>query len=453
LKAELTAHHPTGLPDPANRYPQAIANAIRWLNRQPQEQMIGDDAVGWWLLMETGRYPRSNVLSLLASKLDTLSKGTPLISGTLYTFTVIARTLKRAGYPLETFPLLQQTWKRTVDRASVATNDVNFIWLMQMAAELWPSLTSAHRKSIQEVALIKDSKLMIPASAVVVLDSLEARITKGQVNNITRLLSNATTTGVIDEIPDWHLGYVVWALLACKEYEAADKLGMHLLEHQKEGAWDESSEESVESTSICGLALLDLNSCLHRLPNWALSRSMTIHQTLLLLDFHNWLLSNWLALGQMPKDQSKGPALEQFVAEWVGLDESLVLGARDLRGGTDEIDLVLDVSKNPTLTAILKQAQFVLLECKNTSEPVSAKEIRAFRDSLRIRRKDNCRLGVVVSPKGFTADAKRTVLEDPVDDQLVLLLDGEMVSGGLHRRAQLSDLLFSGVQDRIVKRT
>jgi hypothetical protein len=68
---------------------------------------------------------------------------------------------------------------------------------------------------------------------------------------------------------------------------------------------------------------------------------------------------------------------------------------------------------------------------------VPAREVRAFRDSLRVRRKDNCRLGVVVSPNGFTADAKRTDVEDTGEDQLVLLLDGAIVNEGLRKRVQL----------------
>jgi len=446
------AHHPSSLPSIENRFPQAIASAIRWLNRQPVDQLVGDDAVGWWLLMETGKFPPSEVLSNLASKLDALSRGTPLASGVLYTFTAIARTLRRANYPLEEFPLLLQTWKKTMERNSTATNDVNFIWLMQMATELWPDMASGHRNSLAQVAMTKDSKLMIPASAMVVMNSLGLEVTKAQRNNVVTLLSNAKETGVIDEVPDWHLGYVLWALLACGEDEPAKSLGLRLLEHQKDGAWDESSEECVESTSICGLAMLDLSSSRAPRENLDLARDRTIHEVMLLVDQHNWLLSNWDALEKMPKTQQKGPALEQFVAEWVKLDDGLALYGRDVRGGTDEIDLVLDISKSQSLSNLLKQSQFALFECKNTSEPVSAREVRAFRDSLRVRRKDNCRLGVVVSPKGFTSDAMKTSAEDAGEDQLILLLDGRVVNEGLRRRIQLSDLISNRLQDRIVRR-
>lgn len=197
----------------------------------------------------------------------------------LYTFTALARTIYRAGFPLDAFPMLQQSWKKTAERASIATNDVNLIWLMQMGAELWPGLAGGYKKTVQEVAMIKDSKLIIPASAVTILDSLDVKITKGQADNILRLLSYAIATGVIDEVPDWHLSYVIWALLSCNEHEAANTLGMRLLEHQKDGAWDESSEECVESTSLCGLALLDLNSSLRNSVKWKISRSKTVHET------------------------------------------------------------------------------------------------------------------------------------------------------------------------------
>lgn len=452
MKSGLVAHRPSELPDPANRYPQAIASAIRWLGRQPEEEMVGDDSVGWWLLMETGRYPPSRILSALASKLDTIARGAPLPSGVLYTFTSIARTLNRAGYPLEGFNEILPTWKKTMERASTATNDVNFIWLMQMAAELWPETAMAYRKPLHEVAMIKDSKLMIPAAAMVLLESLDFGVTKAQSLNLRRLFANATATGVIDEIPDWHLGYVLWALLASGDYETAGQLGRRLLEHQRDGAWDESSEECIESTSICGLAMLDLCSSQLKMTDWNLARSRASHDVVLLLDNHNWLLSNWAALEGTTEARLKGPALEQFVVEWVRLDDSLRLYGRDIRGGTDELDVVVDLSRNSSLSGILKQSQFALFECKNLSEPMSAKEIRAFRDSLRARRKDNCRLGVVLSSTGYTNDAKKTAIEDTGDDQMMVLLDGGVVKDALRKRIQISELLFTGLQDRIIRR-
>lgn len=452
MKPDLVAHRPPMMPSSANRFPHAVASAVRWLSAQPPGQMVGDDAVGWWLLMELGRYPPAKVLEVLASRLNAISKGAPLPAGTLYTFTAIARTLNRAGYSLGRFPTLQQTWKKTVDRVAEAPNDVSFIWLIQMAAELWPKTAALYEKRLRDVAMTKDSKLMIPASAVVILHSLGFDVTKEQGRNIATLLTNARATGVIDEIPDWHTAYVLWALLACRESGLAEELGARLLERQKEGAWDESSEESVESTSICGLAILDMGASQVQSPDWNTARSSVLREVMLLLDNHNWLISNWAALQKMPKGQAKGPALEQFVDAWTRLDEGLSTFGRDVRTGTGEIDLVFDMSKSVPLNSTLKNSQFVLVECKNTSDPIQARDVRVFRDLLRERRKDSVQLGVMVSVGGYTGEAKRLSSEGTGDEQLVLLLDKETVEEGLRRRVQFSDLVSEQLQDRIVRR-
>jgi len=73
---------------------------------------------------------------------------------------------------------------------------------------------------------------------------------------------------------------------------------------------------------------------------------------------------------------------------------------------------VVDISRDSALSGMVNQSQFALVECNNISEPTSAREMRTFRDSLRSRRKDNCRLGVVFSTRGFTSDARKTSLED-----------------------------------------
>ncbi|MHB8566061.1 MAG: restriction endonuclease [Nitrososphaerales archaeon] len=448
----LLAHEQPLMPDPHNFYNQSIAAAIRWLEAQPTDDMVGDDSVGWWLLMEFGRYPNVGVLEVLHERLNGLATGKSLGTGALYTFTAISRTLKRSNFPLETIPDLKKTWENTAENAMARGEAQDQIWILQMAAEVWPDLAKKYAKSIRSLSESRISRGVIQASSIVLMDYLDLKITQNSRKIFSSSVRKMLDSGVEQEKADWHVAYDIWAALACEDNSIAVKLGGELLSRQSKGSWDYTSDERVESTSLCGLVLMDLSTAQMPQKSSEYARSRTIHEVVMLLDNYAWLLQNWKMLNAMPRSQAKGPAFEKFIEEWVLLGRDMVVKERDLVGGTDEIDLVLEFGETSNLSALLRRSRFVLVECKHTSEPVGAKEVRAFRDSIRQRRKENCELGIYVSTSGFTADALRVERENFNEEQVLLLLDGKMMEGALKRRMNLSHLISENLKDSLVRR-
>jgi hypothetical protein len=124
--------------------------------------------------------------------------------------------------------------------------------------------------------------------------------------------------------------------------------------------------------------MLDLSIAFIDEKNRTGARSRAVHESMMLVDRENWLLYSWAAIQQMQREE-KGPALEKFLEEWVRADSSMKVQGRDVRGGTDELDLVLELKKNSPLSDLLNQSQFALIECKNTTQPTGARDIRRAR--------------------------------------------------------------------------
>lgn len=414
--------------------------------------MTGDDSVGWWLLMEFGRYPPAKSLSILSERLKNLATGKSLGSAVLYTFTAISRTLRRSNFPLETVPELKRTWESAAVSTFASGDPLDQIWLLQMATEIWPDLARKYSKLIRSLSESKISKGLIQSSAIVLMNSLRIEVP----HSLSRLYSSSVKkmleSGSIVEKADWHVAYDVWASLVCGVSDITTKLGDELVKRQSKGEWDTSSEECVESTSLCGLALMDLSMRLLPPKNRADSRSRIVHEVSMLLDNYAWLLQNWQVLQQMPKTQSKGDAFERFIEDWVSQSRDLTVRNKDLLGGTDEIDFVLEFGENTSLSTVLHQSRYILVECKHRSEPTGAKEVRAFRDSLRQRRKENCQLGVYISTSGFSSDARSVGKENLGDEQVLLLLDGKTIETALRSRMSLSNLISENLKDAVLRR-
>ena len=398
--------------------------------------------------MEFGRYPSGRVLQMLSARLKSLVEGKPLHNGNLYTFTVISRTLFRAGYPIEEFPRLLSTWEEAFQRKVKSPQlDMDYIWLLQMIVEMWPDVASKKSKHFQTLLDSTDARLIFPTMAMLLFQKLGIEVPCGAQSEVSTRWWRLIESDAFDESTDWHISYAIMALLAAGELEKAVACGSRLCTHQVRGGWDESSPECIESTSLCGLAMLDLSTAVMNAKSGSSARNAAALQVVKLMDQHNWLLHWWWSILRMPRTQSRGWAFESFVREWVSLENSMTVFNRNVRGGTDEIDIVVQLQRDSPLSDLLGPGQFILVECKHTSKPIGAKEIRSFRDILKDRTSNNFGLGVFLSTGGFTEDASQVSARDYSLDQMVLLLSGEEVEVGLKKRIELSTLLRDKLTD------
>ena len=442
-------------PDEAHEevFYSSIAAAIRWLNDQAKDELVDDDSVGWWLLLEFGMYPSGNMLKEMSQKLDSLIEGKPLTNGNLYTFTAIARTLFRAGYPLDDFPHLRKVWEETFDRKTRSRQlDIDYIWLLQMLVELWPEDSVKYAKYITPLLGSPDQKRLVPTLAALLLKKLGIDVASEARAAVCQRWWAAMESDEFEQSADWHISYGVLALLSFGEIEKAVVFGTRLCGNQQQGGWDESSVECIESTSLCGLAVLELVIAVSKTTNPSADRNKAMRSVSVLIDEYSWLLQAWETMKKMAKIQEKGWALEAFMKLWMSKDKYFENIQCNIRGGTDEVDIIADLKKDSPLSIHLEQSQFLFIECKNTSTPIGAPKIRIFRDQLRSRRAGNVKLGAYVSTSGFSGDAVKLANEDLGGDRIILLFDGRSIESGLRKRLAFSTIMIERLKQDVVRR-
>jgi hypothetical protein len=135
----------------------------------------------------------------------------------------------------------------------------------------------------------------------------------------------------------------------------------------------------------------------------------------------------WAAAQRATDSNQKGKLLEltsaYFFVTLAGFDVRL-----RARGLDSEFDLILS-SRNPDDPVHRELGRYVLVECKNTDEKVSAGEVRNFSAKVRYAR---CTSGVLVTRAGLAGERGRAVSDAAYavrktyhrDGSIILLIDG-----------------------------
>lgn len=97
---------------------------------------------------------------------------------------------------------------------------------------------------------------------------------------------------------------------------------------------------------------------------------------------------------------------------------------QNLQTKTGEIDIILEYNGFDGLNFFDYYSRFILVECKNTADPVPAKEVGYFRSKLR---DSNVDLGLLISWNGVTGEkserhGERAASQSSLDDPLLLIL-------------------------------
>lgn len=148
------------------------------------------------------------------------------------------------------------------------------------------------------------------------------------------------------------------------------------------------------------------------------------------------LAEAWVAARTETDVNRKGLALEETMRLLLQTMPGFAHVRARLSNGAEEIDLLVrNASTDPFWS---RQSDYLLVECKNWSGRVGARDFREFLTKMK-NRYGRCRLGLLVSMGGFTEKVRDELLSKREGDHLVLLIDHE----GLDRlvRTPASDRL------------
>lgn len=132
------------------------------------------------------------------------------------------------------------------------------------------------------------------------------------------------------------------------------------------------------------------------------------------------LTEQWKKLKSLKKDDiTKGTKLEDFIASLFHKNFGFEVLSKKLLVETQELDIVVkNVSKNDFVKTL--NSPFILIECKNWSEPVGVPEARIFESKYREAGK-KVNLGIFVAINGVTKPFK-THLNNLIRDGINLIV-------------------------------
>lgn len=129
----------------------------------------------------------------------------------------------------------------------------------------------------------------------------------------------------------------------------------------------------------------------------------------------------WASLSVGTK-QERGRRLEAFLAFLLSQLSDLRVVERNYRTASQEIDLVLQIDSLSNRVWQKSGSPLMLVEAKNTAARATQQMVSVLIQKLQTKR-TSTRIGLLVSPNGFTADAKLEELRSSRSEVCVVMID------------------------------
>lgn len=117
----------------------------------------------------------------------------------------------------------------------------------------------------------------------------------------------------------------------------------------------------------------------------------------------------------------RGRRFEAFLAFLLAQISDFRVRERNLRGMTDELDIVVQIDRITTRCWYESGVPFILVEAKNWVDPVDQKEVSAFMTKIGTKR-GRAKIGVMVGAGGFTSSAELQELKHATQDIVVVFV-------------------------------
>lgn len=440
----------------------AILNATRWLNSQNPSEMLGDDSVGWWMLIFTGKSLPSTIEFELKSQLNKILPKIQIGKSSLYTASAISRTLKRANR-LENESKVVARLIKTIEESTFLidfnTNKtlesipIDIIWILQAIYELGGFTKYKTPDSIY--SFLNEVKYNNPVEVSMLWPILKIVRTPEKLSEIAKIILESRqeilSSAWLENYLDWQVSYVLKFLVDNKMTEEAQVIAIHLLRRQKDGQWDEETDENIESTSLVSLALFSYWKEKNRsnlLVNTDKMIDFCLNQCLnIALEAKEDLNEKWTILKKSSEKKNKGEMLEDFISFYISQDDShFKIDENRARTKSEEIDIVLE---NLEADGFFKQIQsrLILVECKYTKIKTSAKEVRDFWTKIQSRKRFLCKIGFLISISGFTKDADIELfrLNSSEKEMIICGIDGKELEDSILKALPFSSLLEKSI--------
>jgi len=148
----------------------------------------------------------------------------------------------------------------------------------------------------------------------------------------------------------------------------------------------------------------------------------------------------WQQVNSAAEKARKGKLLEQFLCLLMNQDGNFEVAEKHIRTKSEEIDLVVENSGRTFFYSQLRSPLF-LVECKNWSSKIGAKEVRDFAQKVQNRPKVLCSIGVLVTTSELTKDASEELIGYRGKDFAIVVLEGNDIEAVVTRKLEFGELL------------
>ena len=136
----------------------------------------------------------------------------------------------------------------------------------------------------------------------------------------------------------------------------------------------------------------------------------------------------------------KGQLLEQMIRSLVEHDSCLKVFDSNIDTKSEEIDIVLE-NKNVGTFFHQLQSPIILVECKNWSSKIGAKDIRDLAQRVQNRPRVMCKVGCVITTSELTKDAINELIGYRGRDLILCAIEGKDIEEIIKQSVEFSVML------------
>jgi hypothetical protein len=133
----------------------------------------------------------------------------------------------------------------------------------------------------------------------------------------------------------------------------------------------------------------------------------------------------------------KGKALESLTRALFALEPALRVKQTRRRLGDEEIDFIV-VNDCPSAFWSSLRSPLLIVECKNWTSRVGAREVRDLDSKVRNHRAF-VRLGFLIAANGYTSEAREAIKRLSRDDAAIILIALSEIEDFMRRKQRLTD--------------
>jgi len=155
----------------------------------------------------------------------------------------------------------------------------------------------------------------------------------------------------------------------------------------------------------------------------------------------------WNECKKITDKRKKGKVFEDFTKKLLVLEHGFLIDKPNKQTINEEIDILVQ-NKVTSTHWIMYGSPYIMVECKNKSEPIESKELRDFITKIE-NHSGYCTLGLFLSTSGFTKGCKTELVSLRRTPIKLALIDGKSIDNFFKSNMEVKEFLEQFITESI----